>query len=330
LQKKLRKKLRTNSMIQRTLILRMLPVGLALALLCASGRAEPGAPAPQFSLQTLDGARFSSASLRGKVTLVQFWATWCPHCRADQPAVDQVARTFAGQGLVVLAVDVGESEEAVAKYLRQHPRACRIAMDENKNLSARFGVSGYPYYVAIDRAGRIAGTQEGEGGEQSLLDLLSRAGLAAPFSAPQSAPLDRQQARGESSGPLLHSGGAMVIDVPQDDVPQDDVRQDDVRQDVPKEATSAPRRNRKQARERAKEIAPAKPLPKTVFVLASGERLESDHYELDAKFLHLAVGEQQRTIALNALDLPATNAANRARGVDLKIPNNRNEVFVGF
>jgi hypothetical protein len=73
-----------------------------------------------------------------------------------------------------------------------------------------------------------------------------------------------------------------------------------------------------------------KPVPKSVFVLANGERLEADHYTLDAGFLHVAVGGAQRTIALSALDMKATTAANRERGIDFKIPQSRSEVFLAF
>jgi hypothetical protein len=73
-----------------------------------------------------------------------------------------------------------------------------------------------------------------------------------------------------------------------------------------------------------------KPIPKTVFVLANGERLEADHYTLDAGSLQVVVGGEQRTIALSALDMKATTAANRERGINFKVPQSRSEVFLAF
>src|ERR1700748_3386411 len=102
----------------------MLSASLTLLLLCAVGNAEAQAYAPQFSVQALDGGSITPGSLSGNVVLLQFWATWCPYCRNEQPAVDKVERAFASKGLIVLAVDVGESAEAVRAYLQRNPRSC--------------------------------------------------------------------------------------------------------------------------------------------------------------------------------------------------------------
>ncbi|MGD0577366.1 MAG: TlpA disulfide reductase family protein [Bryobacteraceae bacterium] len=134
-------------------------------------------PAPKFRAKTLDGELFSNESIRGKVVLLQFWATWCGFCRRDQPAVDAIVRDFESKGLVVLAVNVGESKSKVKRYLQDSPRACKIVTTEDTNLAALFAAHAYPLYVLIDRDGMIAGTQRGAGGELALRDLLTRAGL---------------------------------------------------------------------------------------------------------------------------------------------------------
>lgn len=134
-------------------------------------------PAPKFRAKTLHGELFSNESIRGKVVLLQFWATWCGFCRRDQPAVDAIVRDFESKGLVVLAVNVGESKSKVKAYLQGSPRACRIVATEDTNLAALFAAHAFPLYVLIDRDGKIAGTQRGAGGELALRDLLTRAGL---------------------------------------------------------------------------------------------------------------------------------------------------------
>ena len=150
----------------------------ALAIATLSG-AFPGTPgsAPPFSAKTMDGERFTNESLKGKVVLVQFWATWCQYCRREQPMVDDITKEFADKGLVVLAVDVGESRKKVKKYLDESPRACRIVLNEDTNLPALYAATAYPMYVAIDREGNVAGIQRGAGGENALRRLLSKAGL---------------------------------------------------------------------------------------------------------------------------------------------------------
>ena len=258
---------------------------LTLVVLCALARADTGGPAPQFTAQTLDGETFTNASLSGRVTLLQFWATWCPVCRSDEPAVDNIERMFAGSGLVVLAVDVGESEATVRTYLQANPRSCRVVVNDARGLAARFGVHGYPYYVLIDSRGNIAGIQSGSGGEASLQHLVSRAGLLLRPDAPEPG--------NQRASLTAVSGRSTVIDVGGQG--------------------PAPRSG-----------------PKTIFVFANGERLEADHYTLDTTLLHVMVGGQQRTIALRALNIRATLAVNRQRGIALKIPQTRSEFFMTF
>jgi thiol-disulfide isomerase/thioredoxin len=133
--------------------------------------------APRFTAKTLDGKTFNNDSVRGKVVLLQFWATWCPLCKNEEPIVDQLNKEFADSGLIVLAVNVGESKKKVKKYLADSPRACRIVLTDDTNLAAMYQATAYPIYVVIDREGFIVGTQRGAAGEQPLRHLLRKAGL---------------------------------------------------------------------------------------------------------------------------------------------------------
>ena len=135
-------------------------------------------PVRRFKATTLDGEEITSESLQGKTVLVQFWTTWCPHCRRDQAPVESITRNFADKGLVVLAVDVDESKNTVAKYLRQNPRSCQIILAKDTDLTALYTQSGFPTYVLIDRNGHTVGTKKGELGEQGLRNFLGRAGIA--------------------------------------------------------------------------------------------------------------------------------------------------------
>lgn len=93
--------------------------------------------------------------------------------------MDAIDREFAGKGLIVLAVDVGEPKKTVTDYLRQSPRSCRIVLEEETNLAAAFAARGFPFYVLIDRDGNVAGNQRGAAGEAALRRLLRRAGLGS-------------------------------------------------------------------------------------------------------------------------------------------------------
>lgn len=136
-------------------------------------------PAPHFVARTLDGERLTSDSLKGKVVLIEFWATWCTYCKKDEAAVENIVRDFSSDGLVVLAVDMGEPKRKVKKYLDASPRSCKIVLAEDTTLAAICNAQSYPLYVLIDREGNIAGRQNGSAGERALRRFLTRAGLTA-------------------------------------------------------------------------------------------------------------------------------------------------------
>jgi thiol-disulfide isomerase/thioredoxin len=147
---------------------------LASSLLAANTAREP---APRFHATTTGGEKFTNESIKGKVVLFEFWATWCGFCDHEAPYVDQIAKEFAGKGLIVLAIDVGESRKTVKRYLESHPRSVPIVIMEDTNLAAMYQANVYPIYVLIDRDGTIAGTQRGAAGEPALRRFLARAGL---------------------------------------------------------------------------------------------------------------------------------------------------------
>lgn len=138
---------------------------------------ERGDPAPRFSAKTLDGEKFSSDSLKGKVVLIQFWATWCTYCKRDEGPLAALTKEFEKDGLVVLAVDMGEPRRKVKKFVEEAPRPWKIVLAEDTTLAAICEAKDYPMYVLIDREGVVAGTQHGSGGETALRRLLAKAGL---------------------------------------------------------------------------------------------------------------------------------------------------------
>src|SRR5262249_17144103 len=134
-------------------------------------------PAPRFTARTTDGETFNNASIKGKVVLLEFWTTWCGYCAEEAQLIDRIGQELRDKGLILLAVDVGESKKSVRKYLEQHPRNCKIVLMEDTNLAAMYQATVYPIYVVIDREGNIAGTQRGAGGEGALRRLIARAGI---------------------------------------------------------------------------------------------------------------------------------------------------------
>ncbi len=153
---------------------------LLLAAVCALAATKDKEPAPRFNAITTTGEKFSNDSIKGKVVLLEFWTTWCGFCADEAAFVDKIGHELAAKGLVLLAINVGESRKTVKKYLEQHPRNCKIVMMENTNLAAMYQANAYPIYVVIDRNGFIVGTQRGAGGEDALRRLIGRAGIESP------------------------------------------------------------------------------------------------------------------------------------------------------
>jgi len=156
---------------------------LLLGVLAAFGVTNGREVAPRFHAKSMDGQNFTNESTKGKVVLFEFWTTWCPYCVGEAPFVDQVSQEFKDKGLIVLAVDVGESKKTVKKYLEEHPRSCQIVLMEDTNLAAMYAATVYPIYVLVDRDGYIVGTQRGAAGERALRRFLTRAGISGDADA---------------------------------------------------------------------------------------------------------------------------------------------------
>ena len=152
---------------------------LVATLLISSAFAgdETGQPAPRFRAKTTAGQQFNNESIKGKVVLFEFWTTWCKYCEEEAGLVDDIATEFKGKDLIVLAVNVLESDQKVKKYLAEHPRTVPIVLTKDTNLAAMYNAQVYPIYVVVDRDGNIAAEQRGAGGERSLRRILRRAGI---------------------------------------------------------------------------------------------------------------------------------------------------------
>jgi thiol-disulfide isomerase/thioredoxin len=162
-----------NSVTRRT-VLKACALAAPISLVKATARPEPPL---HFFAKTLDGDKYSSDSLKGKVVLIEFWATWCHYCKSDERAIESVIKDFEPKGLIVLAVDMGEPKRKVKKYLDENPRSPKIVLAEDTTLAAICEAKSYPLYVLLDREGNVAGRQHGAAGEGALRRLLGKAGL---------------------------------------------------------------------------------------------------------------------------------------------------------
>lgn len=111
--------------------------------------------APEFSLPALNNETFSLESVRGNVVVLNFWATWCPPCRGEMPALDAVYRAQRERGVIVLGVNQMERADTVQNFAQEFQLAFPILRDADGSLSARYQVSAMPTTFFIDRNGVI-------------------------------------------------------------------------------------------------------------------------------------------------------------------------------
>jgi len=125
-----------------------------------TGGAPPPSPreafsAPDFTLDVLGGGQVTLSELRGKVVIVNLWASWCPPCRAEMPAIEKVYRANKDQGLVVLGVNTTFQDSEAEAFVREFGLSFPITLDRDGAVSRRYQLHGLPSTFFIDRRGVI-------------------------------------------------------------------------------------------------------------------------------------------------------------------------------
>ena len=139
---------------------------LALAFLLCAGAALPqqtllNRPAPQFSLTDMDGARIDLAQDRGKVVLLNFWATWCAPCRIEMPRFIQWQQQYASRGFSIIGVSVDDTSAPVRPFVEKMRLNYPVVMANAKLAELYGGVYGVPVTFLIDRHGIVRARFDG-------------------------------------------------------------------------------------------------------------------------------------------------------------------------
>jgi len=126
--------------------------------------------APDFTLKDLKGKDVTLSSLKGKLVFLNFWATWCPPCRAEMPSMQTLYEKYEDKGLVILAVNLREDKKTVEKFLKKNGYTFPVVLDSEGAVGGgMYGVSGIPttYFIGSDGyiLGRLVGTREWDGEE---------------------------------------------------------------------------------------------------------------------------------------------------------------------
>jgi peroxiredoxin len=131
---------------------------------------------PDFALSDLSGHSWNMADLRGRVVLVNFWATWCPPCRKEIPSLQALAARFGPQGLVVLGISDEEAGK-VERFVREHTVSYPVLLDPGRAVNTAFAIQGIPKTFVYDRTGRLVAESIDMRTEGQFLAMLAKAGL---------------------------------------------------------------------------------------------------------------------------------------------------------
>jgi peroxiredoxin len=123
----------------------------------AASAPQAGFLAPDFSLQTTDGETYALSDLRGQAVLINLWATWCPPCRAEMPAIQKMYEEYQDQGLIVLAINstVQDEASAIAPFVSEYGLTFPVLLDETGAVATAYQLRSLPSSYFIGRDGVI-------------------------------------------------------------------------------------------------------------------------------------------------------------------------------
>jgi len=140
-----------------------------------------GPAAPDFTLADVHGKKVSLTGFRGKVVILNFWATWCGPCEAEMPSLNNLYQELKSRGLVVIAISVDPTEKSVLSFIAEKKLTFPVVMDKNKEVYFdSYAVVGLPTTFIIDRSGvlleKIIGEQQWDSAKtkEKILNLLTR------------------------------------------------------------------------------------------------------------------------------------------------------------
>jgi thiol-disulfide isomerase/thioredoxin len=148
----------TMSATAKAVALQMFVVVIATVALSAGGDARM---APSIALPDREGTTVTLDSLRGKVVLVDIWASWCPPCKAAFPAYDKLYRDYRARGLEVLAINVDEKRSAADAFLNGREFAVRVLFDPKGTAPMGFDLKAMPTSYLVDKRGAVRFSHEG-------------------------------------------------------------------------------------------------------------------------------------------------------------------------
>jgi len=132
-------------------------------------------PANDFRLKDLDGNTVNLSDYKGKVVILNFWATWCTYCRKEMPDLNELNKEFQENNeAVLLAIDVKESPDTVKKYLTSDNIDLKVLMDQDASVTKKYGVDGFPTTLILNKDGSIYTSIVGKTDKQTIKNYLDK------------------------------------------------------------------------------------------------------------------------------------------------------------
>jgi thiol-disulfide isomerase/thioredoxin len=150
------------------------------AVACVDSGARPvrvGATAPTIAPSDLAGRTVALSDFRGRVVLVDFWATWCGPCHLQRQILEPLYREYRSKGAEFLAVSVGEDADTVKQFVAGQPFAYPVLIDPADELSPRLGISALPTLLVVDRDGKVSYFEAGVADAETLRRVFTDAGV---------------------------------------------------------------------------------------------------------------------------------------------------------
>lgn len=171
--------MKQRRLLIRTVILILLGVAVAYTLYAnfnkdKINKVEVGSQAPDFMLVDLNGQKHKLSDYKGKGVFLNFWGTWCKPCEKEMPYMNNQYNHFNDKGVQVLAVNIGESDLAVTKFVERHQLDFPILIDKDTQVQNAYGVNPLPVTFLIDPSGKVVKIHTGTLTESMINDFMTK------------------------------------------------------------------------------------------------------------------------------------------------------------
>ena len=145
---------------EMTMLLAVLALCLGLLAACSGGGGAPGKASGKLETLDMPAVEKHFAANKGKVTLVMFWATWCPACKTELPVLEQLRAKYPADKLDIMAISVDDTEAAMTGYLKSRPTTLDVYLSK-ADVGSEFGIKSIPALYILDKEGQVAFNSSG-------------------------------------------------------------------------------------------------------------------------------------------------------------------------